>query len=425
MDFDQELRKVYYHKSGKYKGIYRLWNRVRGKIEGITKKDVEAFVQKQQGYQLTKQYKPPKEFTTVRAPKPGTNLQIDLMFFNPNENIGNVRYNGVMNVVDVHSRRAWSLPFKKKKALVIKKLFKQVIKEIEADKGVGVVKHLNQDDGKEFMGAFKQFVIEKGIKQHISARDDFAKNPIVERFNRTLRETIEKYEQDYPGRQILKRWQKVISSYNKTYHSTIKNKPMKVWNGGKNTQKYKDIEYNFEKGDKVRVLRKKDLVEKGKYAWKPGLYTIHKKKKRGYILKDKDGVRQARRYMGYELQRVDKDVQVSKQYTKKKAEKAAKVKKAAKAKKRQKRRLKKEGLDDSKKSDLKDTQLREVKDVVGEYVVDKVLDRRKRSNLWEYLVTWKGYDDQTWEPRRSFTGGAQRLYEAYDKANPIPKKKKS
>ena len=58
MDFDQELRKVYYHKSGKYKGIYRLWNRVRGKIEGITKKDVEAFVQKQQGYQLTKQYKP-------------------------------------------------------------------------------------------------------------------------------------------------------------------------------------------------------------------------------------------------------------------------------------------------------------------------------------------------------------------------------
>ena len=66
-----------------------------------------------------------------------------------------------------------------------------------------------------------------------------------------------------------------------------------------------------------------------------------------------------------------------------------------------------------------------MKAVEGEYVVDKVLDRRKRSNRWEYLVTWKGYDDQTWEPGRSFTGGAQNIYVAFDIANPIPKKKMS
>ena len=98
-------------------------------------------------------------------------MQVDLMFFNPKEKVGQVKYSGVMNVLDVHSQWAWSYPFQKKEAPAIKKLFKKVIKKIEADKGKGIVKHLNQDDGTEFKGAFKQFVIQKGIKhtfQHVT-----------------------------------------------------------------------------------------------------------------------------------------------------------------------------------------------------------------------------------------------------------------
>ena len=198
---------------------------------------------------------------------------------------------------------------------------------------------------------------------------------------------------------------------------------MKVWNGGKNNQKYYDVDYDFQKGNRVRVIRKKGLVEKGKYAWKPGLYTIHKKKKRGYILKDSNGVKQLRRYMGYEMQKVDKDVQVSKQYSKKKAEKAAKKKRAAKAKEKQKRRLRKEGIADTVEENLKTLPERAAKNTDGNYVVDKILKRRKKSNRYEYLVSWKGYDDQTWEPRSSFGGGAERIYEEYDKVNPIQKRK--
>ena len=32
-----------------------------------------------------------------------------------------------------------------------------------------------------------------------------------------------------------------------------------------------------------------------------------------------------------------------------------------------------------------------------EFVVDRVLKQRKRRGRIEYLVSWKGYDDQTWE----------------------------
>ena len=216
MSFDEKLTDIYYNKSGKYKGIDRLWNYVRGRdgFFGIKFKEVKAFVERQQSYQLTKQFRPPggttkgkrvsgedrgNGYTTVRAPKPGTNLQIDLMFFNPEEKIDNVKYKGVLNVIDVHSRKAWSRPFRKKRADVIQPLFQQIIQEIESDKGAGIVKHMNQDDGSEFKGVFKQYVIDKGIKRHISARDDFSKNPIVERFNRTLREIMAKFEIDYPG----------------------------------------------------------------------------------------------------------------------------------------------------------------------------------------------------------------------------------
>ena len=275
---------------------------------------------------------------------------------------------------------------------------------------------MNQDDGKEFMGVFKHYVNQKNITQHISARDDFVKNPIVERFNRTMREIMEKYAIDYPGKQILRQWDEIIRGYNTTYHKTIKATPMQVWKGKKkNTQKYYDVDYDFKKGDRVRVVRKKTLVEKGKYAWKPGLYTIHKKKKRGYILKDEEGKKQARRYMGYELQKVSKDVQVSKQYTRKKTEKARAKKSKAKAKKKQKRTLAREGVGDIAPLKTRLRNLDKGSDDLDEevYTVDKILDRRKRGNRYEYLVKWKGYDDQTWEQRKQFDSA--RIWQDYDK----------
>ena len=93
MDFNDKLRDIYYKKSSKYKGIDRLWNYVRGRdgFFGIKYREVKAFVEKQQSYQVTKAFKPPSAtrkgvknsgedkgngYTTVRAPKPGTNLQI-------------------------------------------------------------------------------------------------------------------------------------------------------------------------------------------------------------------------------------------------------------------------------------------------------------------------------------------------------------
>lgn len=48
MGFDKILREVYYDKSGRFKGVSRLWNEVRGRdgFFGIKFREVKAFVEK-------------------------------------------------------------------------------------------------------------------------------------------------------------------------------------------------------------------------------------------------------------------------------------------------------------------------------------------------------------------------------------------
>ena len=48
------------------------------------------------------------------------------------------------------------------------------------------------------------------------------------------------------------------------------------------------------------------------------------------------------------------------------------------------------------------------------YVVKKILDRRIKNNKYEYLIQWRGYDEQTWEPRDALTETIIKTIEAYD-----------
>ena len=130
---------------------------------------------------------------------------------------------------------------------------------------------------------------------------------------------MRKYEAEYPRAGLVEDWDDLIGNYNESYHRTIKAEPGEVWSGeDKNKQDYKDIKYAFQKGDKVRVLYKKDLFEKGTYGWESQIYQITR------ILRTDDynwleqkhfvapilasggtGQEKSDWYMGYELQKVE------------------------------------------------------------------------------------------------------------------------
>ena len=111
-----ELRKLYYDKKTGLTSFDKLWRKIKKQGLDFTQQEVKQWLAKQRTTQVTKEFRKPKKFTTIRAPEPGTNLQMDLMFFIPK--IKNKT--GVLNVVDVHSRRAFSeLIANKKEATVL------------------------------------------------------------------------------------------------------------------------------------------------------------------------------------------------------------------------------------------------------------------------------------------------------------------
>jgi hypothetical protein len=57
-----------------------------------TVQQVEAFIIKQGAFQKTKTFKAPNEFNSIIAPRPGSNLKIDLMELLKGQNVQNERH---------------------------------------------------------------------------------------------------------------------------------------------------------------------------------------------------------------------------------------------------------------------------------------------------------------------------------------------
>ena len=200
-----------------------------------------------------------------------------------------------------------------------------------------------------------------GVQIHKSRKEEFAKNAIVERFNRTMRNVMRRYEAEYPRTGLIADWGQLIRNYNDSYHRTIKAEPLEVWDGdARNKQDYEDIKYEFQEGDTVRVLYKKELFEKGTYGWESRLYAITRILRDGEfntleqkhfvapILADGNvGQEKQDWFMGYELQKVE-GVERSPGFDEKKMKRSEAQEEKKKAKEKQKRLMKKEGLDDAK-----------------------------------------------------------------------------
>uniref|UniRef100_A0A158P5N7 Integrase catalytic domain-containing protein n=1 Tax=Tetranychus urticae TaxID=32264 RepID=A0A158P5N7_TETUR len=84
---------------------------------------------------------------------------------------------------------------------------------------------MKSDQGKEFLNSqVKQLFANNGIN-FFTSTDDVIKCAIVERFNRTLRTRIYRYLHYYNTRRYIDDLQKIVKSYNNSYHRTIQMSP--------------------------------------------------------------------------------------------------------------------------------------------------------------------------------------------------------
>ncbi len=259
---EEAFKKTYYTPETGFRTAQKQVDSVRSRAPGITYEQVDNLVSKQEADVITSKKKKPKIWNSIVSSMPGGNYQMDLMNYNRYAYAG---FDWILNIVDVYSRKAGARAIKTLKISAYgerktapkvtgEQYLKAYIDIIEKDFDGKYPKHLSCDV--EFIDKnFVAYVTEHGTKIHYSQVGQFNKNAIVERFNGTLANLIQRWRVGNRGHD--KDWPKVlpalIHNYNNTHHTTIKAIPELVWKGEeKNKQTVVRLFSTMKEGDKVK-----------------------------------------------------------------------------------------------------------------------------------------------------------------------------
>ena len=197
----------------------------------------------------------------------------------------NNNYKYIFTCIDVFSKYAWAIPILNKQAKSCKQVFEKILTDGRKPSIV------YSDLGNEFKGEFKKFIESKNIK--IILTTSKKKATIIERFNRTLKEKLYRFFENNSSNNLHKKrylevLDKLLNSYNNSFHRSIKTIPVNV-NKNNEKQIFENLYgFNYDKGDDriikikykkgtlVRIVKNKNLFEKGYTAkWLKQIYIIH------------------------------------------------------------------------------------------------------------------------------------------------------
>lgn len=155
------------------------------------------------------------------------------------------------------SKQAYARPLKKKTRVEVSKAFESILKDSRNPE------KLQTDAGKEFFNkTFERLMTKQGINHFATASD--LKASVVERFNRTLKMRMWRFFTATNTRRYLDVLQKLLESYNNSYHKSIKMTPMQVTSentsqvfenlyGTFPIRRKNDLKMKFNVGDLVRI----------------------------------------------------------------------------------------------------------------------------------------------------------------------------
>ena len=356
---EDTLRKIYYDPSneGSFGGGVKLWRSLKKNgFEKVPYETVKKWLEKQDTYTLHAPVR--KKFARNRVVVRGIddNWEGDLLDVQ-NLKKYNKGYRYLLVCIDVLSKYAWAIPLKNKTGKTITEAFKQITSEGR------VPVMLHTDKGTEFLNSeFQKYLKTEDI--YFFTTENEVKGSVVERMNRTIRERLWRYFTFTDSYKYIDVIDKLMKSYNDTFHTSIRMKPNEV--NIENQKQVLDVLYGkqrpkrcgsrasqifkFKVGEQVRISKSKLRFDKGyKANWSDEIFTINARIARPivvYRIKDYNGKVIRGTFYERELQRVSKS-----------------------------------------RDEL--------------YTVEKVLKTRKKKGKREYLVRWKGYgsDFDSWVGR--------------------------
>jgi hypothetical protein len=200
----------------------------------------------------------------------------------------------LLNVIDLFSKYAWSVPLKDKTGESIVKAFDKITTIRKPNK-------LWVDKGKEFYNkTFDKWLKTNNISLYSTFNE--GKAVVIERFNRTMKARMWKYFTAQNTKKYIDILDKLIDQYNNNYHSSIKMTPVEaskkhnenvVRNNLYNKISIKLKKGKFKIGDRVRIYRYKTVFEKGYTPnWTKEIFEVYKIQNTvptTYLIKDLSG----------------------------------------------------------------------------------------------------------------------------------------
>ena len=233
----------------------------------------------------------------------------------------NKGYKYLLTCIDVFSKYAWVKPLKSKTGDSVLLAFKEILSG-----GDRSPIKIQSDEGKEFLNkAFKEYLKKKNISLYIVNSE--LKASVVERFNRTLKEKMWRnftFKGKYVYHDVL---DKIISAYNKSFHRTIKMRPIDVTKDEKNEKTIYDSvfanntndwasKFKLKINDKVRISKYKTTFSKGYTPnWSEEIFLVSEQLPRTpcvYRIKDLKDERVEGIFYEHELQKITNDEEVFK-----------------------------------------------------------------------------------------------------------------
>lgn len=292
------LRELYYDpKRGLFNAV-KLYQKV--KELGIKLGQVRDFITKQKTGQL---YKGPTEKSYYPITAPSGSFQADLIFY-PKTKVVNRGYDTALTLIEITSRMGYCIPMKGKKTTQVIEAMKRFLDIPKVE-----IHNITTDKGSEFISASWKKLMEHHNINHILADEgDHHKMGMIERFNRTIKSLISKYQTTYKTTKWIDALDDLVENYNTTVHSATSLAPAQVtpkdrvlirFHAAQTTAKL-DQKKNLNVGDKVRILQQKAVFGKEGPKWSDEVYTIVEDNTKSFKL---DGLH--KRYKHYQLQRVD------------------------------------------------------------------------------------------------------------------------
>ena len=301
---DAILQKVYYDPKIGLVSVDRLYKKL--KSHGVTREEVDEFLKKQQVQQLHYQPKKPMYYP-IYSMMDGS-YQADLMFYPRLKKINN-GYDTILTCIEITTRKGYCIPMKGKKTQAILDAFGILINK--TSKCGMPVKILTTDLGSEWISdAFNEVATKQKIHHFTAQEGDHHKMGMIERFNRTMKALLGKY---FTAFNTKGKWidtlEDIVYNYNHTFHRGIQCTPMEAEKSKtiraqiRGAASFKtsllDHTRNLHVGDRVRVLRNRNLFEKEGPKWSRQIYEIEKDDITTFKLKGQDRV-----YKHYELRKV-------------------------------------------------------------------------------------------------------------------------